>query len=286
MKTIIISDIHSNNKSIIPYGLNVAKTLESEVDIIHIIDSRMNQGEYSSFSDSQSITPGNTMSHDEILQREENQANIKLDKLLSGEASRLNYPLKVNTSVEKNTIIDAIQTKLEQEPTALFIISAEPDGFIFQSKDEIVSTLENTGAMGLLVPPAQSFRMINKVVFPVDFKSEDFQAYAKIHSFIRHFTPVIDAVGFTKNNDSPDHKSDNWLEVAKNAFVPSTIKTNLLKGGNYADVLNDYIKNIQPDMVILFQQKQNVLKNIFKNNAAKMLLPQINLPVLIHFQNN
>jgi len=286
MKTIIISDIFSKKESIIPYGLNLAKTLETEVDVLHVIDPRMNQGEYSSFSDSQSITPGHTMNHDEIVQRERNKADIALDKLLSSEASRLNYPLKVNTDVEENTIIDAIQTKLEQEPSALVIVSSEPDGYIFQSKDEIINTFENTGALGLIVPPEQSFQMINKVVFPVDFKSEDFGAYAKIHAFIRHFTPVIDAVGFEKNDkDSLEQESENWLEIAQSSFVPSTVKTNLLKGENFANALNDYIENIQPDILILLGHKQNALKSIFKRNEAKVLLPQINLPVLIHFQN-
>ncbi len=286
MKTIIISDILSKKESIIPYGLNIAKTLETEVDVLHVIDPRMNQGEYSSFSDSQSITPGSTMSHDEIVQREKNKAYKALDQLLSSEASRLNYPLKVNTDVEENTIIDAIQTKLDKEPSALFIMSSEPDEYIFQSKDEIISTLENTGALGLLVPPNQPFRMINKVVFPVDFKSEDFGSYAKIHSFIRHFNPVIDAVGYEKNNKtSLTEESKNWLKIAKSSFVPSTVKTDVLKGEKFTNALNDYIQNVQPELLILLEHKQNFLKSIFKTNEAKVLLPQINLPVLIHFQN-
>jgi len=287
MKTIIISDILSKKKSIIPYGLNVAKTFETEVDVLHVIDPRMNQGEYSSFSDSQSITPGSTMTHDQIVQREKNKASKKLDQLLSSEASRLNYPLKVNTDVQENTIIDAIQAKLEKEPSALFILSLEPDEYIFQSKDEIVNTLENTGALGLLVPPEQSFRMINKVVFPVDFKSENFGAYAKIHSFIRHFNPVIiEAVGYEKNNKtSLADDGKNWLKIAKSSFVPSTVKTNILKGEKFTNALNDYIQNVQPDLLILLEHKQNFLKSIFKTNEAKVLLPQINLPVLIQFYN-
>lgn len=285
MKTIIISDIFSKKESIIPYGLNMAKTFETEVDVLHIIDPRVNQGEYSSFSDSQSITPGHTMNHDEIVQRERNKADIKLDKLLSSEASRLNYPLKVHTDIEENTVIDAIQLKLEQEPVALVIMSSEPDGYIFQSKDEIVSTLEHTGALGLIVPPNQSFRMINKVIFPVDFKAEDFGAYAKIHAFIRHFNPVIDAVGYEKNgNGSLEQESEKWLEIARSSFVPSTVNAKILKGENFANALNDYIENVQPDVLILLEHKENALVSIFKTNEAKVLLPQINLPVLLHFQ--
>lgn len=286
MKTIIISDIHSKSDSIIPYGLNLAKTLESEVDILHTIDPRLHQGEYSSFSDSKSITPGSTMSHDEIVQREKNKADIALDKLLSSEASRLNYPLKVNVVVEENNIFDAVKTILQQEPSALFIMSSEPDGDIFQWESEIDSILEKTGAMALLVPPRQTFRMINKVIFPFDFNLEDFGTYAKIHSFMRHFNPVINAVGFEKNGQKPEvEKSKKWIEMAKSAFVPSAVKTHLLKGEDFGDALENYIEYNQPDLLIFLQQKQKKLISIFKKNESMSFLHHINVPVLIHLHN-
>ncbi len=131
MKTIIISDINGKSESIIPYGLTLAKMLESEVDVIHAIDSRLHQGEYSSLSDSQSITPGKTFSHEEIMQREKDKVQIQLDKLLSSEASRLNYPIKINTLVEKDSIINSISSKIKEEPSSIFVISIEPDGYIF-----------------------------------------------------------------------------------------------------------------------------------------------------------
>jgi hypothetical protein len=95
MKTIILSDINNSAKSIIPYGLRLARELESEVDLLHVIDPRTHTGAYSSLSDSQSISPGETLSHAETIQHAKNRVSIKLDKLLSAEGSRLNYPLKL-----------------------------------------------------------------------------------------------------------------------------------------------------------------------------------------------
>ncbi len=92
----IISDIEGKADSIIPYGLRLGKHTETEVDIIHIIDPRNKQGATSPFADSKSITPGRVMPHDYILAREQNRASKAIEKLLSGEASRLNYPLKID----------------------------------------------------------------------------------------------------------------------------------------------------------------------------------------------
>jgi hypothetical protein len=51
MSTIIISDIDNKSESVVPYGLNIVKFVESEPDVLHIADRRMHQGKISSFSD-------------------------------------------------------------------------------------------------------------------------------------------------------------------------------------------------------------------------------------------
>lgn len=69
--------------------------MECELDIVHAIDSRSYHRMLSSYADSQTITPGNKLSHDEIMRREKKSAQKALDKMLSKEASKLNYPLKM-----------------------------------------------------------------------------------------------------------------------------------------------------------------------------------------------
>lgn len=70
MKIVIVSDIRGSSESIIPYGLNLAKRLETEVEIIHVIDSRVIQGVPSRYADSQSIAAGNKQTVNEIIQKE------------------------------------------------------------------------------------------------------------------------------------------------------------------------------------------------------------------------
>ncbi len=220
------------------------------------------------------------------MQREKDKVQIQLDKLLSSEASRLNYPLKVNTLVKKDSIVNCISSKIKEEPSSIFIINIEPDGSIFQSKDEIISTLENTGAMGLLTPPGQPLRMINRVLLPVDFNLQNFGGYSKIHSFIRYFHPVIDTVSFEKNgNSTANKKNKNWLEIVKNIFIPSTVKNEQLSGDNFQSSFKNYIQKNHTDLLILFQQKQGKIKSLFKESNARMLLPQLDLPTLVYFQN-
>ena len=90
MKTIIISDIRGGFNSIIPYGLRLARTMESSVTVVHVIDPRVSQAQYSSYSDSHSLTPGEPMGYNETTNKEVTTINSELENYLSRETSRLN----------------------------------------------------------------------------------------------------------------------------------------------------------------------------------------------------
>ncbi len=76
MKIIIISNIRSKSESIIPYGLKLARYLESEVDIIHVIDSRTEPVLPSSYADSQTFAlGGEKFTYADTLNREKRMPN-------------------------------------------------------------------------------------------------------------------------------------------------------------------------------------------------------------------
>jgi len=52
MKLIIVSDIMGQQESILPYGLQLAKYLQADVDILQVTDARVQQGVQTSYSDS------------------------------------------------------------------------------------------------------------------------------------------------------------------------------------------------------------------------------------------
>src|SRR5690554_4230105 len=106
MKTIILSDIKGSARSVIPFGLNLAKAMNSEVVVVHVIDPRINQANYSSFSDSQSLSPGEPQGHDETGRKELTVVESELDTFLNRESSRVNYPLKVESLVKVGNLVE------------------------------------------------------------------------------------------------------------------------------------------------------------------------------------
>ena len=288
MKTIILSDVNSKSESIIPYGLRLGRALESEVDVLHIIDKRVHQGTYGSVSDSQSITPGETMSQDEILKREKSRANLALDKKLSSEASRLNYPLKVNRVVKTNILEEELEKQAKENPNCIFVMSAEADNYMFDSTDDIVSTVRDTGIAALLVPPEKKFKDYKNILLPVNFESKEFNAFTDVKFLFENFTVLVDAVTVSSKSDYNDMelKASAWKKVAKDHFLqPTTLKTNVLEGENFKDTVLGYTQKNEPDLILMFQKKENPVKTIFKQNELDVLLNKTNIPVLVYYHS-
>jgi hypothetical protein len=283
MKVIIICDIKGNTESIIPYGLKLAKKLQAKVEIIHTIDSRIQQGVQSSYADSQSITPGNKLSHKDIMQREKNTVNQALNKLLSKEASMLNYPLKINTIIEEDTIYECLNKSIDEGVDNIVLVNSEPDNYIFQSRNEILETLQKVNSLILLIPPKTSFKEIKEVLVINDFNaSHGFDELIKINTFLNQFNPLINVVDVAKPKKfvEKELKSKAWLQIAGKTIFSSTVKTNILSGNDYFETLNNYIGRTKPEIIMPIKQKTRLLRGNSQKKLLTYLINSNKLPIL------
>ncbi len=284
MKVFIISDIHSDVESIIPYGLRLAKFLEIEVDIIHTIDPRSIKGGYSSYADSQSITPGNKLSADKIIEREKKIADTDLKKILSAEASRLNYPLKINTVIEETEIEAKLKSLSEKDHESIILINTQTSNIIFENLDEIIDTVKKINSIYLILRPGQVFHEFERVILPTNFTAEDLQKYPKVAYLFKDFEPNILAVDIAKNKDylGTEMKANQWKKAADAVFSESTINTIMLTGKHYNETLITYILKDNPDLVLLFKREKKVLEKLFTKDLMKELLERTDIPVLFY----
>lgn len=287
MKTIIISDIHSEARTIVPFGLRVGRAFETKTDVLHIIDSRALQGEYGQMSDSQSITPGEKFSQKEIFEREKSLAEKRMDEILSAEASRLNYPLEVNREIVENTVEDEIMKRVGDDEPNLFVISAEPDGTIFQTLDEILEVLKTAGAIAIIVPPEKKYADFENIILPVDFNTDDFSEFTDVKFIIERFNPFVDIVSATDGEKylEMELEGETWTKNAKRSFLPTNVKTNVLEGKDFAETVTNFINRNESNLVMLFRKKQNPVESIFKDDAVNKIVKNVNVPALVCFRS-
>lgn len=257
MRTIIISDIKSNEESIIPYGLHIAKLLESEAEVVHIIDPRIQQGVSSSYSDSQTITPGDKLNHEDIIEREMHDANKELDEILIREVSRLNYPLKASKIVQENTIIRKLKELERDIDDPLIIVNSEPDGYIFNTLHEAVSIISKINAASFFVPPGYDYKEFNNILIVPHNNAQDIKKYAWLLEPIFKNEPRVTAVDII--NDEKKYKKEKEIieKRMKNVSMVASgpdIETLVFTGHNFFDVLEEQIKEIKPDLLISFNE--------------------------------
>lgn len=287
MKIFIVSDIKRNSKSFTPYGLNLAKWLElKEVDLVHTVDSRDIQGGYSAEADSQSITPGEKFSQQELIQREKDQAKRDLYVMLSSEASRLNYPLKVNTVVEENSIDEKIVELMSAFSESLFIVCTDPDGFIFDSTEEMVELVKSTGATFLFVPPGRKFRPLSKVVLPTCFDADTVSELNILQTLVDGRAPLLDAVYVAVNKKHPSNQlqEDAWKKIACEFFDVSDIRIKILDGTDTAGTLSGYAETNEADLLVITPHKSEKSMWLFEEKTLAKMIENTQTPLLIQYQ--
>ncbi|MFW6248829.1 MAG: hypothetical protein ACOC4J_03565 [Bacteroidota bacterium] len=194
MKTIIASDLDKDKKSIIPYGLNIGKHTETRVEILHFVDPTLVQGTYSPFSDSQSVTPGEKLSHEEILKRNKDQKERDLDKLLSKEASRLNFPLRYHATVEIKETEEGLSETLEGDEDSLIVTGTEPSETFLKNLHGLLNFMYEKNNLLLVIPQGTDFVKPDRATLITNFLSDDTPQLEKVISWIQSFDMVCDAV--------------------------------------------------------------------------------------------
>ena len=282
MKIIIISDIKGECESVITYGLHLAKSLESEVDIVHIIDPRSLQGIESTYSDSQTVSPGNKLSNTEIIEREKKYAEIELDKLLSSEASRLNYPLKIETFIEEGSIEKLISHRIEPANKAILLMNSVPDNFVFSSKKEIIDIVYRFDALSLLVSPGYKYKELKKVALLSIPKLKKINEIKEKFKFLEHFNPVISIVNFVKNKNKVkgEIKNGTLERTLKEEFKPFDVQLNIIYQEKQKPCLNSFIKKNNPHLIVKVIQTKNIFKKMFHKKRNEFLICYTGIPIL------
>lgn len=286
MKTIIISDIGGKDKSIIPYGLNMGKHNETEVKIYHIIDPRMNQGTATPYADSQSITPGSKMSHEEIFEREKNFARKELDKLLSAEASRLNYPLKYDTSVEVDSLDLKLRKILSEDKEDLCVASMVPDNSMITDLGELLELHEKVELPLLLVPPGYDFREPAEISLLTDYSVDSQEPVKRALSWFDAFPMTIRAFDLVADVALKEKENQRTLwEDAVNSFATASmmLDTKIMLGEKNRDGIMDQVRKSAATLVMLPGKISRAQGSGLKKNTNRIkFLRSMEMPVVIY----
>jgi len=286
MRTIIVSDISETSESIIPYGLNIGKYTQTRVDLFHGIDPSIVQGKYSSISDSQSITPGQKLSHEEILHREMGIIDGKLSMLLSRQASMLNYPLRINTVTEIGDTESTITNQIEKYENPLVITGTKPGSSMVVNLQELLLLIRRLDVRVLIVPPGQKFRMPNTCCLVTDLYAEGNNKIEKLFQWLsplvkKFFTSAVVKIDSNKNRNK---EISEWISAIQPYIEKAQIGTPEIVHIDYMNIAFESICNRKsPDLIVLPKNKDSHFsKYLFNDDNLVKLVESVKLPVLLY----
>jgi len=286
MKTILISDIGGKHLTIIPYALNLTKLTDNKIDIVHAVDPRIQHGVSSAYSDSQSFQVGDKLSHTEIIEIVISQTKKTLDKLLSIEASKLNFPLRVNTIVEESSIENLLRSLVKVDEPSIFISSSVLEGTILHNIDESLELAKKFDNLSLIITPESKISKPKKILIQFDFQLGINNGVFKVLDYLKPLVTQIEVIDTATKGKYPElaAKSEEWKLVA-NEYMKSSIPitTNILIGNQNAEELSRYIQSNNYDLIAIPKQmKASSGINIFSRDLSKQLIDVLDIPVILY----
>ncbi len=286
MRVVIISDIYNGRKSIIPYGLNLGKHNEAMVEIVHSIDSRVHQGVSTPYSDSQSITPGNKLSQNELLVQQKHLVGKELDKLLSAEASRLNYPLKYRTRIIVDSMNNSLNRIYEEDGKAVCVASMVMDGSMVTNLGELMALFDQSEMPLCIVPPGYKFREPADLIAVTDYSRESYEPVMRALNWFRSFPLTIRAIDITDLNDvvEVENNRDLW-EDAINDFITRSmnLNTKILIGDREREIILEQVLKRDADIVMLPKEVFRMAQYKLKRESVRMeFFKALSVPVILY----
>lgn len=286
MKTILISDVGSKFESIIPYSLNFIKFIDDKVSIMHVFDPRIHQGVAGAYADSKSFEIGRKLTQKEIIEREKHQTRIKLDTLLSKEASKLNFPLRINTIIEENSIGSCLYAEIGNEPLSFIFLSSAFDGTVFHDISEFLEVTNRMNNISLIVPPGYKASRPKKLIVLYNFNSGINDGIFKMLKSIEPIKMSVSVVDVSVNTKHFELliKSEAWKQVVKdNLGSTMPITTNILEGKQFEETALNFIQRNNYDLVALPHNiKELIGMNNYPKVSSEQMINNLSLPVLLY----
>jgi hypothetical protein len=288
-KTIFISDIGGKHETVLPYALSFTKHISNNLSIIHAVDPQKQPAISSAYADSQSFEVGSKLSKHQIIDRELHKADLLIEKKLSKEASKLNFPLRINTIVEAGSLGEKLSEELNADALSLIMIGANLEGTILHDLDEFFEITKQFKNISLIIPPEFEFTVPEKVFVLYDFESNIHNEIYNVINALEAFNPLINVADVVEHQNDLKYiemeiKSAAWLQQA-GKFVASNprLTSNILSGKHYSETVLNFIQRNNYDLVAIPKNmKDSINSNIFSKQISKQLINRLETPVILY----
>lgn len=266
-KILVAIDIDENPENLADYGLELALSLDSEITFLHSIDPNL---------------PDASSSESDVL-------NLNSETLQEIVAP-LNYENRipaegVNYVVKHGLASDVIHDYAKEHDIDLIIMGlsakVQKSGSIFSTL--AIDLLNKADIPVIFIPENYRLEVIDKILFTIDFKFEEISQVLDILSFGKNIDANITGLHVVEKNEQKAVINQN-LETYRRLFKYRQQKSQInfeLRSGKLSEIIHDYIKNNNIDILCMMVTKQKPLSRFFNPSNAAKISKNIRIPLMI-----
>ena len=142
--------------------------------------------------------------------------------------------------------------------------------------------IEHTHCSVLCVPEKSTFHGISKIIYATDYQEEDKLAIQQLISFASVLDAKLEILHVSHHDDVIDKAIfENFKDELMLFVHDESVLFNRVVFKDIAKGLNDYMKEVNADLLVLLNKKQNFLKSLFHKSLTHHLDKFTDYPLMI-----
>ena len=273
MKKILFpTDFSETAENAFVYALNMAKSLEAELIVLHVYDVAVISYEaYSPITLDiyESIELGNFENFKDYVPKLREIAETHgLDDV------------PMSHVMEEGDLVHAINNIVNQENINLIVMGTKGASGLQEMflGSNTASVIENIQTTLLCVPLEAKFQKIEKIGFTTRYRDKDREALKKVIKIADKLKATVKCLYVkTVNSDVTEQQISDWREEFKidplNFFITSN--------DNLEDEVFEFVTSQNIDVLAMLTYKRTFFESLFKKSFAKKLSYHSEIPLLV-----
>ncbi|HYX05770.1 MAG TPA: hypothetical protein VE912_03475 [Bacteroidales bacterium] len=275
MKTIMINDLTESIPSVLPYSLYLARQTDTHLHLLHIIDPRDLQSNYTPYSNSKSVTYSDVSGYDETVAKEKVIAEQIIKKQISREVSMINHPPVTDYAIEVDNIERRLKEISEEEDVSFLVFNGTPDHAIWEKFEEIHYIAMSAACPVWIIPAGTKYHPPEELMLLLGEGEETPENLHKVIGQTIPGEPEISTAYVKK--DSLGKKLFNTKDSQEDEYYINN--NEVYQKDDFLEILENHPESLPKAFVI--RNSHTKSDRLFDSSFLDTIVNKFNIPVLI-----
>lgn len=273
MRILVPVDFHLTSFSAFLYANAIAKHLDAEITLLHIINGSFNTNEVLQYQPLLNLENSRKKQLKYFCEEYPKEEGIELEDIKTHYVVRFGIPGFTLADYANDNAYDMV-----------IMGTRDKHGFFDKLLGSVSSlAIKMTKCPVMLIHENTKFQDLKKIVFAFDSKGDLDDTLEDYIKFNKAFKATTDFVHVQiSDDDNPSVQEEEIVsDLLEDQGVPFSFKIKNIDGKEVSRALKDYCLFEKADMLVMMHRNKGLFERIFQRNESIRLAQEFHLPVLI-----